>query len=115
MTPRHGSAPDQMEVGGTTAPLHARSVPATADTRQGSRRRFTLAQARRLVSGLAVPPVERTRVVCAASGPPVSGSARYCCASVGLDVLVARSQMDDPRCPCARSANWHPELVGGAR
>lgn len=108
---RHGSAPDQMEVGGTTAPLHARSVPATADTRQGSRRQFTIAQARHLVSGLAVPPVDRTRVDCAPAGDPVCSPARYCCASVGLDVLISRAQMGDPRCPCARTANWHPELV----
>ena len=115
MTLRHGNAPDHGEVGGATAALHARSVPATTDSGQGSRERFSLAQARRLVASLAVPPVERVRVDCAPAGDPVCGSARYCCASVGLDVLIARAHMDDPRGPCARAAGWHPELVEATR
>lgn len=36
----------------------------------------------------------------------------YCCAALGLEELHLRAADDDPRCPCARRDNAHPELAG---
>lgn len=72
---------------------------------------YTVDDARLLLAALRCAVEVPPRTFAGRAGDPVQMRSRYCCAAVGLDALIARAQMDDPRCPCARRADWHAQLV----
>lgn len=72
---------------------------------------YTAHDARRLLDALRIDLPRRDRVFAGDARPPVCAMSRYCCSAVGLEDIVARANADDPRCPCARAAGWHEEVV----
>ena len=72
---------------------------------------YTAQHARRLIDALRIDLPRRERVFAGSARPPVCAMSRYCCSAVGLEDIVARADAADPRCPCARAAGWHEELV----
>lgn len=72
---------------------------------------YTVEDARRLVGALRLDVDRRATVGAGRVGAPVVPRARYCCASAGLEDVLARAAAGDPRCPCARAFGWHEELV----
>lgn len=112
---KNGRAPGVSNTGGTRPNNQSdSSLGDHTDNGKGTNscRRFTADDARLLVTALRRAAGDRVRVFAGRVGDPVCVRARYCCAAVGLEELIARSVEDDPRCPCAQRANWHPELVG---
>ena len=74
---------------------------------------FTVQDAQRLLVALHQRAVSPKTVTVAGQPKPnsiESARVRYCCNAVGLEVVRERARQDDPRCPCARQMNHHPEL-----
>jgi len=96
--PREGGAPGALSAGG--------ALPHTETCR-----RFTTDDARQLLDRLRSPLPNASRIGAGPVGGPITACARYCCAAIGLEEITARASLPDPRCPCARRAQHHREIV----
>jgi hypothetical protein len=85
---------------------------ASVTERDDTRQVYSAQDARCIVARLQTTARDRFVVDAGCASGPIVTRSRYCCAAVGLEVLAARAGDGDPRCPCARAAGWHRELVG---
>jgi hypothetical protein len=110
MTYANETAPDPKTEGRNAILSQTHPMPSVSeisDTRQA----YTIDDARRIVSGLRSTPSDHYIVSAGPVAEPIIARSRFCCATAGLEDLIARAVATDPRCPCARKFGWHLQVT----